>query len=101
MRMMLVALVCCSASLAACGARPVIPEPVVNVVETKIQVSMPCLEAMPEAPIFLTEFDILGPDESHDYDASFLLWEEWEKLTAYKDQLEAVLPACVKKPGTD
>lgn len=92
MRMMLVALAC---ALSGCTAAPRAPEPIVRTVTVDREVAVRCVKVAPVAPAFRSEAEILGPGPEEDYDASFRLWEEWEKLTAYKDQLEAVLPPCL------
>lgn len=96
MRTTFAALACCV--LSACGTTPApAPEAVVRTVEVPMQVSVPCIKQTPQRPAFRTEAEILS---STDYDASFWLWEEWEKLTAYTGQLEAILPACVQPKET-
>lgn len=82
-------------SLAACSnVLPRQPEPVVRVVETKVQVSVPCLKEMPSRPAMRTEAEILALPN---YDAGFALWEDWDVRRTYIDRLEAVLAPCVAR----
>lgn len=96
MRMTLVALACV---LSGCAAAPPAPEPVVRTVTVDREIPVRCIRTVPVAPYFRSEAEILGPGPEANYDASFFVWEEWEKLTAYKDQLEALLPGCTVDPA--
>ncbi|MFM0391187.1 hypothetical protein [Paraburkholderia phytofirmans] len=97
MRHSIVCAALCSALLVVpgCGSAPLAPiSPVVHTetVEAKVQVPVSCIDAVPTAPAFLVDTDLLAPPNGSAVDR---LWRDRLQRKQWEGQLEALLVACV------
>ncbi|MEM5461573.1 hypothetical protein VSR69_43450 [Paraburkholderia phytofirmans] len=60
--------------------------------EAKIEVPVPCIEAAPAAPEFLTDTELLASPNGSTVDR---VWRDHLQRKQWEGQLEALLVACV------
>ncbi|TCK96240.1 hypothetical protein [Paraburkholderia sp. BL9I2N2] len=101
MRNSIVCAALCSALLVipGCGTAPPAPiSPVVHteIVEAKVQVPVACIDAVPQAPAFLSDADLLAAPNGSAVDR---IWRDHLQRKQWEGQLEALIVACagVKK----
>jgi hypothetical protein len=84
-----------------CGSAPPAPvSPVVHVetVETKVEVPVPCIDRMPDAPAFLSDSELLvGPNGT----VVDRIWRDHLQREKFEAGLTAALAACVSQPAKD
>jgi len=76
--------------LTGCAHIPGISE-APDVVVSKIPVLVPCVDKLPEAPIFHTDVELKAMD---DYSATIALLQDRVKREEYEDKLNAALTGC-------
>lgn len=93
MKYLLFVLAC---SLAACAIAP-IQAPVMDTqtVTVKVEVPVPCVDSIPDAPLFLADADLLAGSGSQ---AADHLWIDHIQRKDYIAQLLAVLLKCEAPP---
>lgn len=91
-RLMLLVLACAS-SLAGCGTAPAAPEPVVRIVEVRVPVPAPCIDAaaIPVRPAVNTLAEILTLTNA---DAAVALLVQHNLLLGYAGELEGAIAGC-------
>lgn len=97
MRHSIVCVALCSALLVIPGCGTSLPAPISPVVhtetvETKIEVPVPCIDSVPDAPAFLSDTELLAPSNGSAVDR---VWRDHLQRKQWEGQLEALMIACV------
>ncbi|SEC02041.1 hypothetical protein SAMN02787142_0731 [Burkholderia sp. WP9] len=97
MRHSIVCAALCSALLVVPGCGTSLPAPISPVVHTEtvqaeIEVPVPCIDSVPDAPRFLPDSELLAPPNGSAVDR---VWRDHLQRKQWEGQLEALLVACV------
>lgn len=91
-----IAFVLACSLLAGCGSAPPKPAVISKPIEVKVAVPVPCIDKVPDGPVFQSDSELLAGSGAQVFDK---VWADHKSRRDYTDILVAAIQACLAHPA--